>query len=135
METKQKLSPQFYQNLGKLFYAIAAADKQVRNEEFDTLKDLVKQQWLGINSDGDEYYNNAVHQMINVFKWLNKNEKLNAKIYFDDFVNYKNEHQNLFTDDNKKLILKTAHAIAISFSGLNKSELMMLAKLDMELKK
>lgn len=135
MKTKKKITSKFYQNIGKLFYAIAAVDKHVRDEEFNKLKTVVKEQWLSIDSIEDGCYNDAVHQMVNIFEWLNKNEKLNSKMYFDDFINYKNKHPELFTDDIKKLILKTAHAIAVSFSWLNKSELIMLTKLDMELKK
>ena len=135
MKTKNKITSKFYQNIGKLFYAIAAVDKHVRDEEFNKLRTVVKEQWLSIDNVEDGYYNDAVFQLVNIFEWLNKNEKLDSKIYFDDFVNYKNEHPELFTDDIKKLILKTAHAIAASFSWLNKSELIMLTKLDMELKK
>ena len=35
METKKKMTLKFYQNLGKLFYAIAASDKIVRIIEHD----------------------------------------------------------------------------------------------------
>ena len=38
--TKQ-LNIRFYQNVAKLFYAIAAADKVVRDEEHDKLKNIV----------------------------------------------------------------------------------------------
>ena len=131
METKQTFTPKFYQKLGKLFYAISASDKQVRNEEFNKLKTLVKEQWR----ENEGVKDHTVYQIVYAFEWLKKNEKLNAEIYFDDFVNYKNENPDLFTDDIKKRILKTAHAIAVSFSDLNKSELIMLAKLDIELKK
>ena len=54
---------------------------------------------------------------------------------FKEFLEYKNEHTYFFTDTIKQLILKTANAIAAAFAGKNKSELIMLAKLDMELKK
>lgn len=44
-------------------------------------------------------------------------------------------NKSLFTENRKRLILKTANAIASSFSNRNKSELIILAKLDIELKK
>ena len=125
----------FYQNLGKLFYAMAAADKQVREEEFDRLKELVKKYWLDIDSIEDAYNIDAAYQIEIIFDWLDKQENLDSKGCYNAFVNYKNEQPHLFTDKVKKLILRTAHAIAASFSGLNKSELIMLAKLDLELKK
>lgn len=135
MEASRKIEPKFYQMLGKLFYAVAASDKQVRDEEFNKLKAIIKQQWLNTDLVKDDFNSKAVYQIEYVFEWLHKNEKLNAKTYFDDFVTYKNKHPHLFTESIRKLIMKTANKIAYSFSGLNKSELIMLAKLDMELKK
>lgn len=70
-----------------------------------------------------------------VFDWLKNENNLDAKSCYNDFINYKNEQKHLFTSKVKKLIIKTARAIAASFSGINKSELILLAKLDLELKK
>ena len=123
----------FYQNLGKLFYAIAASDKNVRTEEFLTLKKIVKKYWLDIDSIEDNYSSDAAFQIEIVFDWLNTQENLSSKLCFDDFVDYKNRQNHLFTDEVKNLILKTASAIATAFSGVNKSELIMLAKLEMDL--
>jgi len=135
MTTKKKMTLKFYQNLGMLFYAIAAVDRQVRGEEFDKLKELVKKQWLDVDIIEDAYNTDAAYQIEIIFDWLNEKENLNAKACYNAFVNYKKEQPHLFTVDIKKLILRTAHAIAASFSGLNKSELIMLAQLDLELKK
>ena len=135
MKTKKKMTLKFYQNLGKLFYAIAAADKEVRDEEFDKLKELVKKQWLEVDIIEDTYNTDAAYQIEIIFDWLNEADKLDAKACYNAFINYKKEQPHLFTANIKKLILKTAHAIAASFSGLNKSELIILAKLDIELKK
>ncbi|MCL5128271.1 MULTISPECIES: hypothetical protein [unclassified Algibacter] len=133
METKTKLTLEFYQHLGKLFYAIAAADKKVHPDEFNKLKELVKLKWLHLDLAEDHYHTNAAYHIEIVFDWLN-NGAYEAETCFHDFVNYKNENPELFTKVIKKLIMKTANAIASSFSGLNKSELIMLAKLEMELK-
>jgi hypothetical protein len=135
MKANKKMTLKFYQNLGKLFYAIAAADMEVRDAEFDKLKEVVKKQWLDVDEFEDDYHTDAAYQIEIVFDWLNKQDALNPKKYFDAFINYKNEQPHLFTNNIKTLILKTGHAIAVSFSGLNKSELIMLAKLDIELKK
>lgn len=124
-------SVKFYQNLGKLFYAIAAADKHVHEDEFKKLKKIIKKEWLDIDAIEDENNKDTAYQIEIVFDWLNNKERLDADLYFNDFINYKKDHENLFTDAIKKLILKTAYAIAYSFSGKNKSELIMLSKLDM----
>jgi hypothetical protein len=135
MKTKKKLTLKFYQSLGKLFYAIAAADRKVRDEEFNKLKELITKHWLDADIIEDAYNTDAAYQIEFIFDWLNDEENLDAKACYNAFVNYKNEQPHLFTDNLKKLIIKTAHAIAASFSGLNKSELIILAKLNIELKK
>ena len=135
MKTKKKLTLKFYQSLGKLFYAVAAADRKVRDEEFNKLKELITKHWLDADIIEDAYNTDAAYQIEFIFDWLNDEENLDAKTCYNAFVNYKNEQPHLFTDNLKKLIIKTAHAIAASFSGLNKSELIILAKLNIELKK
>jgi hypothetical protein len=124
----------FYQNIAKLFYAIAAADKVVKATEFGELKDFVKREWLSVDTTEDTYKTDAAYQIEIVFDWLITQE-LDANSCFKAFVAYKNEHPCFFTKELNALILKTANGIAASFSGLNKSELIMLAKLSMELKK
>ncbi|XMO87438.1 hypothetical protein AAFN75_03965 [Algibacter sp. AS12] len=125
---------QFYQNLGKLFYAIAAIDGKVSAKEFEKLKLLVKKQWLEVDAIEDAFGTDAAYQIEFVFDWLNEARSLNTKTCFDDFINYKKSQSHLFTKEIKSLILKTASAIAYAFSGINKSELTLLAKLDIELK-
>ncbi|MEP3836741.1 MAG: hypothetical protein ABJM36_03800 [Algibacter sp.] len=134
MVTKKKMTNAFYQNLGKLFYAIAAADGNVRPVEFDKLRTLVKKQWLEVDNLEDAFGTDAAYQIEIVFDWLNEDEELNATACFKDFINYKKSQNHLFTQDIRHLIIKTASAIAYAFSGINKSELALLAKLDIELK-
>ena len=134
MKNRKKLTFKFYQNLGKLFYAVAAVDNTVQNTEFEKLKEFVKKQWLELDSTEDVFGTDAAYQIEIVFDWLNNQKSLDVKTCFDDFVDYKNRQKHLFTDPVKKLILKTASAIATSFCSVNKSELIMLANLDMELK-
>lgn len=130
----KKLNIKFYQNLGKLFYAIAAVDKNVREEEYDKLKEIVKSEWLAVDEIEDDFHTDAAYQIEFVFDWLYKEDKLDARIWYEDFITYKDEQPHLFPKAIKQLILKTANAVADSFLGKNKSELIMLAKLEMSLK-
>ena len=130
----KSLNNEFYQNLGKLFYAIAASDKTVREEEYNALKTLVRSKWLTVDETEDESKTDVAYQLEIVFDWLTTKE-LDANSCYEEFISYKKEHEYFFTDELKSLILKTAGTIATSFSNLNKSELIMLAKLNLELKK
>ncbi|QRM89356.1 hypothetical protein FG167_08940 [Lacinutrix sp. WUR7] len=135
MKKKKKLTHNFYQNLGKLFYAIAAADNNVAPLEVETLKQIVKLDWLKVDCLEDEFGSDAAYQMEFVFDLLHRENNLDAENCYSDFIHYKNEQNHLFTEAIKQLILQTANAIANSFAGKNKSELILLAKLEIELKK
>ncbi|PKQ45130.1 hypothetical protein [Confluentibacter flavum] len=137
MNTKKHLTLKFYQNLGKLFYAIAAADNKVHEAEINTLKELVKKEWLDVDDIEDGFGTDAAYQIEIVFDWLfnEQDTGFNIKTCYDDFISYKKDQKHLFTNNVNRLILKTANAIADSFSGKNKSELILLGKLNIELNK
>ena len=135
MKKKNKLTANFYQNLGKLFYAVAASDNSVTPLEIETLKKITKSEWLEIDSLEDEFGSDVAYQMEFVFDALHRETNLTVENCYYNFINYKNAQNHLFTEPIKQLILKTANAIASSFAGNNKSELILLAKLELELKK
>lgn len=135
MDTEKALVLKFYQNLGKLFYAIAFIDNNVRVEELNKLKEMVKKEWLITHLIHDNLKLNAEHSIINTFRWLDDDNEYDAETCYSSFLAFKKENESLFTNGINKLILKTARAIAASFSKVNKSELILLARLEMELKK
>lgn len=133
MTSKTHMTLKFYQNLGKLFYAIAAIDNTVHDLEIQKLRALVSKEWLAVDDLEDDFGADAAYQIDIVFDWLRLEEELNPLICYDEFVSYKTDQKHLFTPRVNRLILKTADAIAESFSSKNKSELMLLTKLAMEL--
>lgn len=118
---------EFYRRLGHLFYAIAATDSCVRDEEFKALETIIDEEWLPLSEDAN--------YILETFKQLQNNEEHNPTSYFQSFINFKRSHYTLFNTTINSKIIKTASAITTSFSGQNKSELILLAKLDLELKK
>lgn len=127
-----KATPQtqslFYQNLGKVFYAIAAADRVVHEDEVETIKKIVNTEWLQLDGKKAAYEIEAMRQIKIVFYELVAT-KTNAKKCLNEFHVYKKANEHLFNDEVKKLIWKTANEIAHSFSNKNKSELLLLANL------
>lgn len=119
---------EFYENLGKAFYAVAAADRVVRQEEKDALKKLVEQKWTGLEESVDEFGTDASFQIEIMVDWL-ESHKLSANEAFEEFHEYRQSHGEYFTEPVKELTFRTAEAIADSFSGKNKSELVMLYRL------
>ena len=130
MNPSKKPQVLFYQKLGELFYSIAAADKVVQKSEYEALRTMVVSHWKDLDDYEDVFHTDAAFQIEIVFDWFDY-EHLEADDCFNNFKEYKKEHEHLFTPERKKLIWLTADAIAHAFSGKNKSELIMLARLKM----
>ena len=135
MKHSQNTIISFYENLGKLFYAIAAADNVVEEIEFNVLKETVKNKWTKIDPIDDHFHSDAAYKIETVFDWLNNEGFSNSETCYNEFLEFKKEHPSLFTKNIKSLILKTATKIAASVADLNKSELMLVARLSIEFKK
>ncbi|MEK6152231.1 hypothetical protein WIW50_03185 [Flavobacteriaceae bacterium 3-367] len=128
MMESQRIGNEFYQNLGKLFYAVAMADQSIHAKEMDTLREEVRSYWLQVDAVEDEFGTDAAFQIETVFDWLLEYGKDSGSC-FDDFTTFYQEHHEKFSPKVKRLVMDTAHAIAAAFARKNKSELIILAKL------
>ncbi|WP_291100349.1 MULTISPECIES: hypothetical protein [unclassified Flavobacterium] len=128
MKPSDKTMIHFYQQLGKVFYSVATVDKTVREEEITRLKEIVKKEWLPLENTFNEFGDDSAYQIEIVFDWLVEND-WNIGDVISDFEFFKKEHPSLFTESVNTLILKTAKVIADSFSGKNKSELVLINEL------
>ncbi|WP_375323904.1 hypothetical protein [Flagellimonas sp. GZD32] len=128
MLNSEKIGNEFYQSLGKLFYAVAMADNEVKPAEVTRLRQYVRKYWLDVDGLEDEFHTDAAYQIEIVFDWLQEEEK-NAEEYFDEFKEFYLEHADKFTDTLKGLILETAESIANSFAGKNRAEMLAIFKL------
>lgn len=121
----------FLNHLGRLFFAIAATDNTIETKEIETLQSILKTRWLPLKYIGKD----GIKQIESTFNKLHKEQHKDAEALYQDFVNYKNKEQQLFTKKINSLLLETCYEIASSFAKRNKSELIMLTKLSSELKK
>ncbi|WP_405223981.1 hypothetical protein [Dokdonia sp. Asnod1-B02] len=122
----------FYHQLGKLFYAVAAADNVVKDEEFSRLKSCIHDYWLDLDDLEDAFGSDAAYLIEIVFEGVEAFNEDPQDMY-DAFITYRNKQPQFFTLEVKNIILQTAWTIARAFSGVNKSELVMLGKLEMAL--
>lgn len=133
MKATPKIQVLFYQNLGKVFYAIAAADKMVHQDEVEMVKKIVNTDWLTFDGEKTNKELEAMRQIKITFYDL-VNKSANAKTCLDEFEVYKKSKEYLFDDEVKKLIWKTTNEISAAFSSKNKSELIVLTSLGLILK-
>lgn len=128
MKLGQNMGITFYEHLGKLFYAIAAADYIVHPSEYESLHKYVQAVWLKLEDHKDEHGSDIALQIEIVFDWLNYKD-VKAKLCFEEFESYYKEHPTLFSKEIKELIWETSNAITEAFSRKNKFELTMLGRL------
>lgn len=130
LESKKKLGNELYQSLGKLFYAMAMADHSIHVQEMEKLNEVVRDYWLEVDDIEDEYGSDAAFQIVSVFDWLLEYEKDGEEIY-EEFEAFYTDNKVLFTPQIKNLAMSTSRAIIASFSGSNKSELIVLGRLQL----
>ncbi|WP_190810997.1 TerB family tellurite resistance protein [Flagellimonas sp. S3867] len=128
MLNSEKIGNEFYQNLGKLYYAMAMTDGIVRPSEVRRLRKYVRQHWLDIDGMEDEFGTDSAFQIEIVFDWL-QNEEKEGNEYFSDFAEFYKDQPKKFGPKVRKLIIETADSIASSFAGKNKSEIEFLQQL------
>ncbi len=119
---------EIYTNLGFLFYSIAAGDGQVRKAEVDTLKKLVSDKWMPLESSRDEFGVDSAEYINMSFDYAHDN-KVNADEAYDRFVAAYREHKLAMDADLQKLILDTTAAITDAYGHTNKAELTKLTQL------
>ena len=117
-----------HQNLGKLFYAIAKADKQISSEEIAALKSAILNNWRTLDARPNGLQVDGHQKILSIFTHL-QHTNANSESCFSEFSEFFNEHRLYFTEDFMKLIWDTSQAVACSFAQKNKSELILLAKL------
>lgn len=119
MRSENSKDAEFAGQLAKLFYAIAAADKQISEQEIKASLDSFHNEW----------------NRVSFTKLLEKNfnalliSKPNPETCFESFQNFAQKHSTYFVKSQKNKIWNTADAIASSFANKNKSEVIVLAKL------
>lgn len=133
MKNTSEVGKELYENLGKLFYAIAMADSRVHEKEVSKLRTFIRQYWLKVDELEDDFGTDAAYQIESVFDW-SMDHDLDSEACYADFREFYEDNKGMFSTFIKVLILDTANAISNSFSGKNKSELVMLGKLELLLK-
>lgn len=126
----EKPKNKLLENLGKLFYAVAMADKKIEEEEIAALKTNILQRWDSPDSKPNGLVLDGHQEIFTIFKEL-QNTRAESETCYMQFQEFFNEHKQLFNEDLRKLIWDTTQGIASSYAKKNKSEIIVLAKLKM----
>ncbi|MBK8228093.1 MAG: TerB family tellurite resistance protein [Flavobacteriales bacterium] len=118
----------FYKELGRLLYAIAAADGKVSDNEVRTLKRVVSEQLVPQEVSTDHFGTDQAY--ITEFEFEVLAERgASVEGAFDSFIAYMARHRHDLTAERKELIYRCADAVASAFHGVGKAELPLLAEL------
>ena len=123
----------FYSELGKLMYAIAKADGKVGNEEYNTLKKIVREELLPLEKSTDEYGTDNAFYTEMEFDYLEDNYG-DPILAFNSFIDYVEAHKSTFNEKIVNLIKRISSRIASSEFGIDANEQKYLDKLNQKLK-
>lgn len=118
----------FYKELGRLLYAIAAADGRVSDKEVATLKRIVSEELVPLESSTDHFGTDQAYITEFEFDVL-ADRNASSEGAFDSFIAYMASHKNDLDPERKELIYRSADAVASAFHGVNKAELPLLIEL------
>lgn len=116
-------SPDFFENLAYLFYAVVVVDNNVRVEEKRKIKELVDEHWHVESEDMD-----SKSVIFSKLKTL-FTEQCDKELAFHNYKQFFLQHRGWFTEELKKKIMHSANKIADAFSGRNKSESVLISQL------
>lgn len=120
---------QLYTDLGYLFYSIAANDGKVSPAERAELMRIVKEEWLPLEGSRDELGTDEAHYIDIAFEYA-ANEHMAPDEAFRRFEEHVQTHPGEFDEGLRRMIRKTAMAVASATAARNKSELQRLVQLD-----
>ncbi len=111
----------FYRELGKLLYAIAAADNTITDIERKTLGKEISERLLHKETATDKYGTNKAWDTQFSFETA-EDAGISPDEAFDDFLSYTKAYKNEMSDDEVEICLKLADHIADSYHHINKKE-------------
>lgn len=118
----------FYTELGKLLYAIAKADGRVGYKEYDSLKEIVKEELIALEDSRDQYGTDNAYYTEMEFEFLEENFG-DPNLAFESFIQFLETHKTAFSPELKLLTSRISERIAKSEYGINQKERRYLEKL------
>ena len=117
---------QLYEELGKLFYTIAAVDGKVAQTEKKTLQDLIESTWKPLEGSTDKYGTDQANLIGFAFDY--EDTEGITEDGFESFERFYFENKSRITPDIVNNIIQTAKAIASASRARNKSENEIISK-------
>ena len=119
--------------IGYIVYAVASADKHVVEEERKIAHDLINEHWALLVDNEDPFGVRALDFVDKIIVSFEE-DHLDSEKAFEMFQAIYNEQKQDFSKDIKQFILDLCIKVGSAFNQMNKSELVLLSRIEMLLK-
>lgn len=122
------MSKKFYVELGKLFYAIAAADGKIRPQEVQELKKIIRDDLVPMEDGHDRF--GTDHAFLAEFEFEVLADKgIRPEAAYKSFLAYIKENNKHIDAQMRAKAVSIAEKIATSYRGINEPEKKLLEDL------
>jgi uncharacterized tellurite resistance protein B-like protein len=115
--------------LSYLFYAVAHADRHVEDQERIKIHQVVNENWQLFIAKGDPFGVHAMELIDRMVLEL-RDEDFDNERAIDQFQEVFEKHPEFFTPEMKEFILEVCIRTANTFNQMNKSELVLLSRIE-----
>jgi uncharacterized tellurite resistance protein B-like protein len=122
------ISKKFYVELGKLFYAIAAADGKIRPQEVQSLKKLIREDLVPMEDGHDKFGTDNAYLAEFEFDVL-VDKGVRPEAAYKSFLMYVKENDKHIDSNMRTKAVTIAEKIADAYKGINEKEKKMLEDL------
>lgn len=119
--------------IGYLVYAVASADRHVSHEEKKVIHDLVNEHWKTL-ADKDDPFGAYALDFIDKIVGVLEHEHMKSEEAFDHFKKVYSENRSYFSEELKQFVIELCIKTGVSFNRMNKSELVLLSRIERFLK-
>lgn len=115
--------------LSYLFYAVAHADRHVEKSEKLKIHQVVNENWQLLAAKGDPFGIKATELIDKMIVELEEEDFDNEKA-LEQFIHVFKTHPEFFTPEMKEFTLEVCIRTANTFNQMNKSELVLLSRIE-----
>jgi hypothetical protein len=119
--------------LGYLVYAVASSDKHVSDEEKKVVHDMLNREWKVLSDREDPF---GVRAMDLIDKMIIQMDDLDIHSVdaFTEFQKIFDSNREQFTPEIRKFMIEICISTGTAFNRMNKSELVLLSRIEQLLK-
>lgn len=119
----------YYNELGKLLYAVANIDGRVQKKEMEEVHRVVRDELMHLEDSEDDFDMDAAFFTEFEFDYLSEENTMSSQELLDSFREYVSNTPEL-RPSMKRAAQRAAYRVANSFAGVNKAESKFLDKID-----